>query len=110
MWFYVGLLLLVLVLLYSTRWFWNAPKRIEPSGKIVVVTGTILNHFIKLAIIISFCTGAASGFGYHTTKQLVEKGCCVIAVDVNQEALEKQLGFLKDVHTFKCKSILLAYI
>jgi len=53
MYFYVGLLLLVLVLLYITRWYWNAPKRSEPSGKVVLVTGAILNHFIQFAIIIT---------------------------------------------------------
>ena len=48
-------------------------------------------------------SGAASGFGLATTKQLIGKGCFVIAVDINEEALEKNFGSNKDsVTTFHC--------
>ena len=49
--------------------------------------------------------GAASGFGLCTTKQLISKGCYVLAVDINQEALDQHFGSQKDfVRTFTCKT------
>lgn len=87
----------------------------ELPNIIVIIISILLLNTCEVIIIliivfnITLWAGAASGFGLCTTRQLIEKGCCVIAVDINQEGLEKHFASEKDVHTFKCTLLSLSY-
>jgi len=41
-------------------------------------------------------TGAASGIGAQICRELLERGCSVVAADINQDALDREIESLKD--------------
>ena len=47
-------------------------------------------------------TGAASGIGYAVAKQVLQKGDCVAAVDLNRDRLEERFGGNPNVECIAC--------